>query len=294
MSADETDKLQEKLVENTTGPASPDIATTDENLSIENMYYQAALPSLGRQIFSVIKMNGPTAGLFNTRQKVGTNDFELVRANVSVYPSVSQPTGITAEAIQDIKAQYGIEANDIIGKLLRGISNTGENSNTLTFLNANSPAIQIADNITLTSNAETNLFNISQRVQEKVLLINSKGLRSYEAFAVVPYKAAASIMALGKYVADTDNTRGLFIAQIGQTRYYVNPDPLSTTAYVGIKDLRNPTKSSAVFSPYRANIIEAVDSLTGNTMYHIFNRYAITLSPLSVLGDEMLHKFTIA
>ena len=67
----EDDKIVTGLVEDTSTPAAPGIETTDENLSVDQMFQQATLPSLAKQIFSVQPMHGPTAALFNILKKVG-------------------------------------------------------------------------------------------------------------------------------------------------------------------------------------------------------------------------------
>lgn len=266
---------------------------TDENLSVDAMYQQQTLPSLGRQIFSVVPMNGPTAALFNIRKKAGTTDFELVRNEVQVFSSSPISTGLSQEVVQDIRAQYGKEANVIIGTLLRGLANEQENTRTLEFLNANSlatPNLNLSDSLS----AETNAFEISQRVHELVLKANSLNQRTYESFCVLPYTPAAAFAALNQYVGGMDkDERGLFIAEVGNTKYFMNPDATSTTAYVGLKDANNPSKSSAVFSPYASTVVESQNADTGAQVYNIFNRFAITASPLHEAGNEMLFKFDI-
>lgn len=291
------------VVEDTVGSNEPNITTTDENLSVEQMYQQAALPSLGRQIFSVQPMHGPTAALFNIRKQVSGDanydannpSFVLLRNDVEVYPSESISTGLTKEAEQDIRSQYGKDANVIIGTLLRGLANDQENTRTLAFLDAQGYN-EAGFDLTLTDslNAETNAFEISQRVHELVLRANSKNMRTYESFCVLPYQAAATFAALNSYVGGLDKEeRGLFIAEVGNTKYYMNPNPASSTAYVGLKDTSNASKSSAVFSPYISNVVEATNPATGESSYHIYNRFAITASPLHETGNEMLFKFTI-
>lgn len=282
------------LLENTTGAAAPEIASTDMNLSVDQMYQQAQLPSLGMSIFSVIPVLGPTAGLFNIRKKAGSNDFELVRSDVEAYPSESIATGITQEAIQDLRSQFGKEANTIVGLLLKGLTNEQENTRTLEFLDAKCKS---EPSLTLTApkNAETNTFEVGQRVHELILRANSKNQRTYDSFAVLPAKVAASFAALNNYVGGMDKDEsGLFISEVGNTRFYMNPNPSSTTVYVGLKDKVNPSKSSAVFSPYATTIVEATHKNTGNLQYFIYNRFAITASPLHIPGDEMLFKFDIA
>lgn len=291
-----TTKPEDKkpLAEDTTGHSAPNAGPpTDEDLSANQMYQQAELPSLARQILSVIPMHGPTAALFNLRRKAGTDDLEVVRSEVEVFPSAAIHTGMTQETVQDIRAQFGRSANEVVGKLLRGIANEQENARMMTFLDTESlagPALNLSDSF----NAETNLFEITQRVHELVLQINSKNTRSYEAFAVIPYKGLAGLMGLSKYAgADDKNNRGLFITEIGQTRFYFNPVPTSVTAYVGIKDHNNPSKSSGVFSPYVSDVINTINADTGEFGYHIYNRFAITESPLHVAGNEMFHKFDV-
>jgi len=288
--------MEQIIIEDTTGAADPNIATTDQNLSVDAMFQQSGLPSLGRQIFSVIPMNGPTAALFNLRKKAASNDIELIRAEVEVYPSTAIKTNITSEAVQDIRAMYGKRADKIIGDLLRGLANTDENTKTLAFLEAKSLALA---NLQLTdsANAELNLFEITQRVQETILRMNSKNLRTYEAFAVIPYTGLGGIMALSKYAGSANSSKdsgGLFVTKIGVTSFFFNPNPASTTAYVGLIDKADSSKSSGVFSPYVSQVVESQNPDSGELAYHIFNRFAITASPLHVATDEMFYKFTVS
>ncbi len=400
-----------KLNEDTTGANAPNIASTDENLSVDLMFQQSAIPSLGRQIFSVVPINGPTGALFNIAKQVRIaevteivceavsnneywtlsststnyyvwynvntagsepniadktgievalttgeaaapndvasetqstidalddftatvdtatvtvtnaakgdvvpaadgdtgwtdawtvtstgdneeNEFELVRNEVECYPSKVIKTGLTQEAVQDLFAAHGKQAKSIVGKLLRGLANEDENVKTLAFLDAQAKAAS-GLSLTASDNAQTTLFEITKKVQEIVLLINSKNLRSYEASVVLPYKVAASLMALSQYTSDSDDAHGLFITQMSQTKYYTHPTPSSLTAYVILKDTQNHSKSSAIFSPYMSNVIEARNPDSGSLSYHIFNRYAITASPLHVTDNEMIYSFAI-
>jgi len=279
--------------EDTSTPNAPNIETTDENLTVDAMFQQSSLPSLGRQIFSVLPINGPTGGLFNIKKKAVGNEFELVKRNVEVYNSAAIKTALTQEAVQDLKAMHGKEANLVVGKLLRGLANDDENTKTLAFLVAQAKA---AAGLTLTSssNSEVTLFELTKKVTDLILEINKLNLRTYEACAIVPYKAVSAMMALSQYAGgDDDGERGLFIAKIGKTRYYTNPDSTSLVAYVVLRDSENPSKSSAVFSPYMGQIIEARDPDSGSLTYHIFNRYAITASPLHITNNEMIYSFAI-
>jgi len=269
------------------------VATTDQDLTVDQMYQQAALPSLAKQIFSVVQMEGPTAAVFNIRKKPGTTDFELRRNEAQVFPSDPINTGLTKEVVKDIKTQYGKEAKSVIGTLLRGLANEQENTRTLSFLDNES--LPVSD-LTLSDkpNAETNLMEIVQKVHELVLKANSKSMRTFEAFCVLPFKYGASIASLNKYVGGASkDERGLFLAQVGQTKFYMNPDATSTTAYVGLKDSDMISKSSGMFGPFANEIKEAQDPNTGEDLYFIFNRFSITKSPLDEVGNELLFKFDI-
>lgn len=288
------ENIKQDLVEDTTGPNAPEIATTDEDIiSASGMFQQAALPSLGRQIFSVVPVNGPTGAIFNVRKKDGTNDLEVIRGEVEVYPSESINTGISQEAIDDIRTRFGSKARRIIGTLLRGLANEQENTRTLEFLEAealSTPNLNLSDSLS----AETNVFEITQRVHELVLKANSLNQRTYDSFCVLPYIPAAGLAALNQYVGGMDkDERGLFIAEIGNTKFFMNPDATSTTAYVGLLDNSNPSKSSAIFSPYIETVEEVNDPDTGELKLFIFNRFAITASPLHEASNEMLFKFDI-
>jgi hypothetical protein len=59
--------LKNPLVENTDGPEAPNVASTDSNITVGQMFQQTSLPSLGRSIFEVIPTQGPTSGFFNLR-----------------------------------------------------------------------------------------------------------------------------------------------------------------------------------------------------------------------------------
>ena len=280
--------------ENTTGANAPNVATTDENLSVNNMFQQNLLPSLGRQIFPVIPAEGPTAAVFNIRRKVGSTDMELVRAEVEMYPSNSIKSGLTQEVVSDLITQYGKKGEKIVGELLRGLANEDENTKTIAFLETNAVAnanLQLTDSL----NARTNISEVVQYASELILKMNTINTRTYKASVVLPYKIAASVMGLGTWadgcVVDGDN--GLFVAKIGATKFYMNPVPASTTAYVVLHDDEEPSKSSAIFTPYIEEVRAAMDPDTGNENYFIYNRYAITLSPLNATGDELVQKFTI-
>jgi len=288
-----------KLIENTTGANAPNVATTDENLSVNDMFQQALIPSLGRQIFPVEQIHGPTAALFNIRKKPDTviggvvtqvNDVELLRSEVICEPSISISTGITQEAIQDLRNQYGSNANVIVGNMLRGLANRQENASTIAFLNLKS---LVGPNLTrsVPTNPRTTMFEIIGRTNELVAKMNIPDYRSYHAYIVLPFSIAGSLMSLAEYVNGKFGEE-LHLLTIGKIRVYVNPDPLATDAYVGLHD-EDMSKSSGVFSPYMSDVVTSINADTGEEGFHIYNRYALTASPLHTPGEEMFHRFTI-
>lgn len=293
MTNENIDLQDDAVNEDLTGASHPDIATTDDNLSADSLFQQTPLPSLGRMIFSVVNINGPTGALFNIRQKPATNDFELVRAEVEVYPSASIKTGITREAIQDMKAQYGKDADDIIGRLFRGLANDQENTKTLEFLTAQSLA---STSLTLSNakNAKDNVMELTQKIHSLVLEANKDKKRTFHAYAVLPYNLAASFLALNSFTGGEGEPGdgGLFLGSIGHTSFFMSPDAAATEVFVGLRD-RDPSKSAAVFSPFEGTIISASDPDSGEMVYHLFNRFAITASPLHTVGDEMMFKFAV-
>ena len=266
------------------------IAQTDQNLSIDGIFQQTNIPSLAREICSVAELTGPSGALFNIIRK-DDSSITLIRKEVEVFPSEILKTSITREAIQDLKSQFGKDADSIIGTLFRGLSNDVENEKLLTVLSANSKDygdLQLSDSL----NASTTAFELTQRIHEIVLKINQKYQRSYEAFCILPAISMSSFMGLGSYLGSVKDSKGLFIAQIGKTKFYLNPDSTDLFAYVGLHD-DNLSKSSLVLSPYQNQILDAVNPDSGDIHYFLVHRFAITVSALHELNNEMLYKFKV-
>ena len=280
------------LLEDLTTDGDINIAQTDANLSMDNIFQQTNIQSLARQVCSTAVLTGPSGAIFNIVKNNGT-DFKLVRKEVSCFPSEIVKTSVTREAVQDLKSQFGKDAENIVGTLFRGISNELENEKLLELLNTESKDygdLQLSDSM----NAELNLFETTQRVHEIVLKMNQKYQRTFDAFAIIPATALGGIMGLSQYAgAIKKEERGLFITQIGSTKFYLNPDVADLNAYVGLKDSENMSKSSLVFSPYQNQILDAIDSDSGDINYFLVNRFAITSSPLHETDNEMLYKFKV-
>lgn len=286
-------ELEYKLLsEDLNSAGDPNIAQTDQNLSVDNIFQQTNIQSLARQVCSTATLSGPTGAIFNIVKKTPT-EFKLIRKEVECFPSEIIKTSVTREAIQDLRSQFGKDADDIVGSMFRGISNDVENQKLFDVLKAESKDygdLQLSDSL----NAEMNLFETTQRVHEIILKMNQKYQRTFDAFAIIPNIALGGIMGLSQYVgADKKEERGLFITQINSTRFYLNPDVTDLNAYVGLKDSDNMSKNSLIFSPYQNQILEATDSDSGDVCYFLVNRFAITSSPLHELDNEMLYKFKV-
>ena len=117
------------------------------------------------------------------------------------------------------------------------------------------------------------------------------------AFAVLPYKNAASISALSHYVrGEEEAKKDLILNKIGNTSYYVNPDVTATKIYVGLKakDKKSLGASSIIMGTFPQELLKSqyVESFQANI--GLLNRYATAMNPLHDTGSEMLMEFTIS
>lgn len=266
----------------------PNVATTDENLSFEHIYQETSLPSLAQYVLGTTDMHGPTAALFNLKNDNG--NIKLVRSEVQVFESTPINTKITKEAIEDLFSQYGLTAYNNISYLMNGISNANSNDKLKTFLSTTS----LADNdLTLTGLSTLDKFYaLTERINEIILKMNSKAIRTMNAFAIVPLSAASSLMSVKELYNDSTIKDSLYIGTIGTTNYFVSPFN-DDVVYVGLKDKYDMSKCSGVYSGYTDSLVSTVDPNSGENTYHIFKRYAMTASPLHVAGNEMFYKFNI-
>lgn len=282
-------KLNEHYAEN--------IATTDENLNALNkLFQQSKLPSIGKEIFTLNVMHGPTAAVFsvvteNNKVKIKRNEVEVINQFSDGAPI---KTSIKTEALYDIKAQYGEDGTELLANYLKGLANDYENEKTIDFLSDN--AVQ-KDNLSLTDVSPEYVWQaISNHVTQLILEMNSKNIRTYEAFVVLPYKLGASIMSLyaGLDNAELADRTRLFVGRSGYTEWYINPDSNDeTTIYVGLKDREGTGKNCAYFSMYTNDITTAVDSESGEPNYFIWDRFALTMNPSHTNDNPMLVKFSV-
>ncbi len=275
-------------------PGDVNIAGNDQNLSVQDIFQQTQFPSLAKQVCSIVHIRGTTGGIFNVREKEGTNDIELVRRNFAIEKLVPIKTRITQEAVEDIKNNFGYDARMYIGTMLRSMANNQENQRLIKFCKEFG-----VDRGTLTvqdpQNAETNFFNLTLKIHQCILEANAKNIRTFESWAIVPYKYLAAVVGIGRYAGgnlegDNRNTR---LIKIGLTNFYINPDVSDQYVYVGLKDKEFPSRSSIFFGEMASDITSVVEQYTGQSQYFIWNRFGLGLNPLHTESNPMLFKFKV-
>ena len=288
---------EEKLILEETH--NDDIGTADFSFDkLIKTFQEVSSNSLIREIAATVPMKYSTGKIVNIRKQAANDSFETVSANLTVNTATSDPiqTGLSLEAVTDLKNQYGLDGYTIAGNLLKGIVDAAENTAFMTFLDSNSlstTALTLSD----ANSAEPSLFEITQRVQELVIKMNTPNFRTFNAFAVLPYKNAASISALSQYARGDDETKKpVVMSTIGQTHYYVNPDTTATTAYVGLKggNKKSMGASSVIMGTFAQEILRSTHVESFQAKIGILNRYATAVNPLSDTGSEMLMKFAIS
>ena len=287
---------EELIVEET---HNDDIGTADFSFNqVIKTFEQLHSISLIRAIAAVVPMKMSTGTIINVRRNASTNSFETVEATLTINTATSNPisSGISIEAIQDLKNQYGLDGYKMAANMLKGITDKAESDAFITFLDAQSlatPVLTLSD----ANSAEPSLFELTQRVQELVIKMNTPVYRTFEAFAILPYKNAASISALSQYARGGEETKqSLVVNKIGSTMYYVNPDVTTTTAYVGLADHSRSSMgaSSVIMGTFPQELLRSTHVESFQENVGILNRYATAVNPLSDTGSEMLMSFLIA
>ena len=296
-------KIDEEVIEEAVSLVeethNDNIGTADFSFNtLVKVFEELPTLSLVREIAAVVPMKYSTGQIVNIRRQGATNSFETVVAELTVNTATSDPiqTGISVEVIQDLQNQYGLDGYKIAANLLKGITDADENTAFLTFLDANSLATPV---LTLTGagSAETSLFEITQRVQELVIKMNTPSFRTFDAFVILPYKNAASISALSSYVREKELTEErLVVNRIGKTKYYVNPDVTATKGFVGLSDHDKNSlgASSVIMGTFPQEVLRSGVQGTFQQNVGLLNRYATAVNPLSTAGVEMLMSFEIA
>jgi len=281
-SAEANHSLNESII-------AADISTTDEIISV--VIDEKITSSIVYKIAEVQPIHGPTAAHFSVQYDEVTNKTSVVRTNITVEADALEQTGFTIEAAEDMYAQYGKSSIKFFGKTFAGVS--AKNENTKLLLKMSTWAFADTQ-LTLTNigNAETTMFEIAKKVGDSIVKMNSKKYRTLDSFVVLPQNVAGAVLGLSNYFSEGVEHE-LFIGRTSRISYYINPDPLSTTCFVGLNG-KIPGSSAIIFSPYQHTLSTAVDPATGNENIVGFNRYAMSLNSLSTAGNEMITKFLIA
>jgi len=290
-----TEDQTQTIVEET---HNDDIGTADFSFDkLIKTFQELSTNSLIREVAATVPMKYSTGQIVNIARNASTNSFKTVSAGLTVNTATTNPiqSGLSFEAVTDLKNQYGLDGYTLAANLLKGITDAAENTAFMTFVDANSlatPALTLSD----ANSAEPSLFEITQRVQELVIKMNTPTFRTFNAWAILPYKNAASISALSQYArGDEETKKELVMSKIGQTQYYVNPDTTATTAYVGLKakDKKSMGASSVIMGTFVQELVQSTHVESFQTNIGIVNRYATVVNPLSAGGSEMLMSFVI-
>lgn len=274
---------------------APNIETTDENLSLPEIYMKMRFPSVGKEIFTNAPVHGPTGAIFAIRGKASKDGYELLRSEVEVFPDMlEKKVEISKEVVEDLQSMFGLDGLKLLAAYLAGFAKEEENDKTLAFLETN---CESRPNLTLSEpqNPETTWKEISYKAHQLVLEANMTGKMTYNAFVLLPYKYAASIMS---DFADLHNSKEAnideaFVGNSGNLKFFINPNPEADTAYVGLTHPFDTGKSCATFSEYFNEIREALDPKSGRIKYFIYSKFALTKNPLHTANTPLMFKFKI-
>lgn len=285
------------LTEATTGSGVDNIAQIDQKNPVEDVYQQLKLPSLGRHLFKNLRLRGASASILVLGENPNkTGNIALMKQAIECYPSDPIKTEITQEAYMDLEATYGkFQASHHVANMLRSLAYKYENDKMLEFLDQHA---KDAGNLQLTDrfNAETRMFELTNAVQTCILEANAHSKRTYASFAIIPYKFVSSIMTTYAYTTglDTTDIHSLLVADFALSRYYINPNPDSTTAYVGLRAGDDGFEGSCYFGDYTNYVQRINDSQTGSQVYYVYDRFGFAMNPLHTNDNPMLFKFTIS
>jgi len=273
---------------------APNIADTDENVVLNQIYMKLSLPSLGRRIFGFTKIHGPTGGVFAIKSKDTGDGLELLRNNITVNDDVSNSISISQEAFDDWVNMFGEDVKERIVTYMGRYANIDENDYCIEFLKNNS---KLSTALTLSNPADPDVVwkEIAYKATQLVLEANMSGRITFNSYLVVPYKYAASIIAMyPKMISQNEPVLDdMYVGNVAGMAIYINPDVEDDNVYVGLRD-DEIGRCSAIFTSYYDKIIGPVaDVKTGNHKYFIFKRFAITANPLHTDTTPMMFKFKV-
>ena len=259
------------------------------------MPYLGSKNKIAKEIFTNAPVHGPTGAIFAIRGKASKDGYELLRSEVEVFPDMlEKKVEISKEVVEDLQSMFGLDGLKLLAAYLAGFAKEEENEKTLAFLEAN---CETRPNLTLSEpqNPETTWKEISYKAHQLILEANMTGKMTYNAFVLLPYKYAASIMS---DFADLHNSREAnideaFVGNSGNLKFFINPNPEADTAYVGLTHPFDTGKSCATFSEYFNEIREALDPKSGRIKYFIYSKFALTKNPLHTANTPLMFKFKI-
>lgn len=274
--------------------SAPNIDGTDENVVLNQIYMKLSLPSLGRSIFGFTKIHGPTGGVFAIKAKDTGDGIELLRNNITVNDNVSNSISISQEAFDDWVNTYGEDVKERIVTHMGRYANIDENDYCIKFLKNNS---KLSTALTLTNPLDPDIvwMEIAYKATQLVLEANMSGRITFNSYLVVPYKYAASIIAMYPKMVNQNNhvLDDMYAGNVAGMAIYINPDAEDDNVYVGLRD-DEIGRCSAIFTSYYDKIVGPVaDVKTGNHKYFIFKRFAITTNPLHTDTTPMMFKFKV-
>lgn len=287
----ESNKLNEQVT-------SADIASYEFWLNVRDHFQQTQIPSLAHSLLANYTMKTPVGKVFNLTDedsdKDNDIDLKLIANTVEATSIGPYCVEITQEALQDYTCMYD-NPSSAIAESLKGFTNRKESEDVINMFSKHAveiPALSLSD----AKNAETQMFELTQKIQSCILQMNSKHLRTYYGFAVLPYKYASSIMTTYAYTTgkDTADPSELLVAKIGTVSYYVNPKLDDNYVYVGLRHPSNKGLCSGVYGEYQNNITHSINPDTGDVSAFIHRRYGIAMSPLHTKDDPMLLKFKVS
>ena len=275
-----------------------DIGSIEFWANVTDRFQQTQIPSLARTLLAPYQMRTPIGKVFNLTDNDDDADNEatlkLVSSTIEAKSIDPFTIVISSEALDNYASMYRDPAQAIANSL-RGFTNRKESEDVIKLLQDNA----VSDgNLTVSEkqNAETIMFEIINKVQQTVLRMNSKRLRTYHCFIVAPYKYVASVMSTFAYQtnSNTASPQDLQVAKFGMMTYYVNPVTTDNNVYVGLRHPDNRALCAGVFGDYQSKITTATDNNNGYLHVHIHRRYGMAMSPLHTSDDPMLCKFTIS
>ena len=274
---------------------APNIADTDENVVLNQIYMKLSLPSLGRQLFGFTHIHGPTGGVFAIKTKDTGDGVELLRNNITVNDDVSNNSiSISQEAFDDWVNTYGEDVKERIVTHMKRYSNIDENKYCIEFLKNHSKQVS-ALTLSTPLDPEITWKEIAYKATQLVLEANMTGRITFNSYILLPYKYASAIMTMYPMMIRQDEPTmdDMFAGSICGMGIHINPDVEDDNIYVGLRD-DDIGRCSAIFTSYYDKVIgPVVDVKTGNHKYFIFKRFAITANPLHTDTTPMMFKFKV-